>query len=551
MQDNPEMSSIQRQINAHLFRLFYNLERGLPPLDLLNEAIDEARPEYASRKYVSKLYWVLTDLLSIVYREKIESIEVDRVTRSITVVKTRHLTPVGIERVTSKNTYKSSFDHFYADLPSAHFNESLDERELHEVTKIETYAKNVPVDELASIEAKEDIHFWAQIDLWDIQRDRPEQTSSATIARKILEKTKTYLSKLFEPVIEKRWKRLTFEDFIADMRPNMAAVPIFNPASNFTLAHYELFRQQKQHLDSLRTFDEKKQYLTSTFGTVKPTIFFEEEHGEFSLGLTPQTEEERHIYHQALIDEYRIEFARNGELMKGNQGKTAFVVKTLDSLEVDFQARFNKAILPERQKSLLEGELAAITKEIDEAQKTSFFISSNSSNAANELRQSLARYQPINLVLTDQPWISSILWELAMFWDIVHYEDFLKTSIAKLNAGHPLMAEVLSDTPSQLMTAPDKGKKTATVRGPYKKFKAEVLRYYERAVRDKIEEAVRMSKALDRSKIEKAVEKKIMENTRLTLSERTYRSYLPTTYRAELFGEIHRQVLELKRQIDK
>lgn len=82
-------------------------------------------------------------------------------------------------------------------------------------------------------------------------------------------------------------------------------------------------------------------------------------------------------------------------------------------------------------------------------------------------------------------------------------------------------------------------------RGPYKKSqfnKDQAIKYYESEVRDSIAKRLKKRERLDRNEIEKPIILRLIEKG---YNERTLRGYLPETKRSELFGEIHRQVLEL------
>lgn len=82
-------------------------------------------------------------------------------------------------------------------------------------------------------------------------------------------------------------------------------------------------------------------------------------------------------------------------------------------------------------------------------------------------------------------------------------------------------------------------------RGPYENpTKKAVLDWYESSVRDRIGKAIRQNKTPDKGKIEREVITDILKKKNWNLSDRTLRSYLPATKKEDLFGELHRQVLE-------
>ena len=61
--------STQEKINAHLVRLFYKQEWGLPDWEDIPTIIDEVNDDPTSQKkvYVHRLYWALKDLFTVMY----------------------------------------------------------------------------------------------------------------------------------------------------------------------------------------------------------------------------------------------------------------------------------------------------------------------------------------------------------------------------------------------------------------------------------------------------------------------------------------------------
>ena len=85
----------------------------------------------------------------------------------------------------------------------------------------------------------------------------------------------------------------------------------------------------------------------------------------------------------------------------------------------------------------------------------------------------------------------------------------------------------------------------ASARGPYQTAqlkKDQVISYYQTEIRDAIASDLRRNKEPDAKQINDAIWKRLINKGH---NDRTLRGYLSASKREELFGEIHRQVLEM------
>lgn len=197
--------------------------------------------------------------------------------------------------------------------------------------------------------------------------------------------------------------------------------------------------QQKQHLDRLPTFSEKLHYLIDVFGSpYGGPNYLEGVNAPFGLQVKPSTDEEREMYHRAFLDYHRDDLAKKGEIVRergdSERGSIAFIIQPIDVLKADLKNRLAKAAGPETQKALLLLEFEKTTKSIDATPLGCAADSLDNYKLARQLREDLTGYIPHDSILRDEDRAVHFICVLAHFWDILHYEHFLKERIDQLES---------------------------------------------------------------------------------------------------------------------
>ncbi|GAB3780590.1 hypothetical protein GCM10028818_33060 [Spirosoma horti] len=99
----------------------------------------------------------------------------------------------------------------------------------------------------------------------------------------------------------------------------------------------------------------------------------------------------------------------------------AFIVKSLDYLKEDLEKRLAASL---RKEELLHAELKDISSAIDDS--PSLF------SPTAKLRRTLTTNRPVELAQFEDKTFGSGMEDLAMYWDIIHYESYLKDIIASI-----------------------------------------------------------------------------------------------------------------------
>jgi hypothetical protein len=186
------MKSIQEKVNTHMLKLFQRKVAGLPTKRVLNNLLTELSYESAADKsrYITELYYAIKDLFTVEEHGYIKVIKIDEAERSITTVSIIRLNPVGIkegEPITKQvetNLFEAAYSGKRPDqIAPVTFT----------ITKLDRYAKFTSLDEL------------------------PTESEIDLIAAGVTgEGIEAEIDALFKDVIDVRWSKMTFEEFIEE-----------------------------------------------------------------------------------------------------------------------------------------------------------------------------------------------------------------------------------------------------------------------------------------------------------------------------------------------
>lgn len=194
--------------------------------------------------------------------------------------------------------------------------------------------------------------------------------------------------------------------------------------------------QHKQQLDNLPTFNDKLKYFIENVNPyLSSTNYIDGENAPFTVGVKPQTDEDRRELHRVVMNYHRSEYASQKQVVKRfATDERAFYVRPLDELKADLALRLSTAA---RKEDLLQKELANTTRTIDAVGKPVVDRDGKTyspvyANVVEELRDCLETNRDYNFAFMGEhfPFVKAL--KLAYVWDIVHYEAYLKDELARL-----------------------------------------------------------------------------------------------------------------------
>ena len=198
---NSVFSETRAKVDAHLISVMNKKGRGLPNHELLYTLIHDCQLEPSADKirYLNKLYWVLTDLLSTVYQTFLTVKTVDVSTCSIIYSQQRRcVNRMGPYEQLEDLVTPDNEDHFQATYVGKTFAEleQLIPPAVHENSKLDIYSQGPETEE----DVPETI--WQVFNIWN----NPKGTKGA-------------IEEMFKPVLNANYGRIEFETFVKELTP--------------------------------------------------------------------------------------------------------------------------------------------------------------------------------------------------------------------------------------------------------------------------------------------------------------------------------------------
>ena len=192
----------------------------------------------------------------------------------------------------------------------------------------------------------------------------------------------------------------------------------------------------KRQLEKLPTFSLRLEYWLENINSYPdPVIYVSDETELFELRLDPTTDADRFELHRVWMQSDARDFAeRNAEVNESVvNNKVSFYVKSLDDLKSDLEQRLSNVI---RKRDLLQKELDSTTNSIDVVcRPVNDFHRPDFAPEIKELRSRLELDKPYDFTFKNERFPQMKATRLAMVWDIIQYEKYLKDEIYNLDKG--------------------------------------------------------------------------------------------------------------------